>query len=98
MIGSVGKGVWRQMGEARRHMGKVGYADRDNDTVCGDRLTVIQPQEKAMGRPVQRDDCSILYVWNKLPLKGEPVRRERFEWHWSVDVLGWKAIFYAETL
>jgi hypothetical protein len=40
------------MGEIRRHMGKVGYTDGDNNAVCRDRLAVIQPQEKAVGRPV----------------------------------------------
>jgi hypothetical protein len=37
------------MGETRRYVGKVAYADRYNNAVCGDRLTVIQPQEKPVG-------------------------------------------------
>jgi hypothetical protein len=97
MIGSVGKRARWQMGETRRHVGKVGYADGDNNAVCRDRLAVIQPQEKALGRPVQPDDRSTLHIWNKLSLKGKPVRRERFEWYRNVYGLVWKPVLRAKT-
>ena len=92
MIGSIRKNVRWQIGQTHRHVGKVGYADGDNNAVCADRLVPHHPTagESPAATSPSLTTALLSHISSKLSLKGQTVRRERFEWYRNVYGLVWK--------